>query len=162
MFICGAGGAPSDALRVLTQLAYCCADAAHDGPSACSCWEMEFDVDQAPVDRTLEPGTRTSMCTDCAYRVPADFGGHGSLTDPFWCHQGMRKPVRYRHPAGIIVEARADHYKPPLVQRDDGLVIPYKADGTPGDRCAGWVSWRLAESRSLAELAGEAQEALDG
>lgn len=153
-FICGAGNAaPDEALRVMVALKDCCLGALEDGPGGCTCWEAVYDLDQAPVDRLSMPGTRAEMCADCAYRPgsPESQGDDryvGKPTAPgvvFWCHTGMRKPLRYRHPAGITVEVTGDFYKPPI--RDvDGVAIPYKADGTAGERCAGWAAHQRTRS----------------
>jgi len=58
---------------------------------------------------------------------------------PFWCHQGMRKLVAWRHPAGVTVPVTVDGYGPPGV---DG--VPYRADGTPAEVCGGWAARRRA------------------
>jgi hypothetical protein len=142
-FVCGREAAPPEALRVLVELRECCLDAIEGGPADCTCWEPVYEVDQAKPNLTLAPTTRTAMCADCAYRPDSPerqgddrYQDHlGDDAAPFWCHQGMRKPVAYRHPAGITVEAEADHYAPPIHQG-----VPRKADGTPGDRCAGWAA----------------------
>jgi MoaA/NifB/PqqE/SkfB family radical SAM enzyme len=66
--------------------------------------------------------------------------------DIFWCHQGIRRVVEYRHPDGRVypvppLAAGVDGaYEPPII---DGR--PYKADGTPADVCAGW--WARFERR---------------
>lgn len=59
----------------------------------------------------------------------------------FWCHQGIRRPVAYRHPDGRVrpVEDSAD-YRPPMGKvAPTGEQVPYRADGTPAERCAGWA-----------------------
>lgn len=167
--ICGAGGAPADALRTLTQLTGCCLGAAEGGPVGCTCWEPVYDLEQQPVDREAEPGTRSAMCADCAYRStsPEAKGDpsysprpeHGDGT--FWCHQGMRKPVAWRHPLGITVEATGDFYDPPIHRSlSSGEPVPFRADGTPGERCAGWAAHRRDDNRLLADLAEQAGEAV--
>lgn len=167
-YVCGAGGAPADALRVLTQLAHCCLGAVEGGPVDCSCWEPVYDRDQQAPDLAPEPGTRPAMCEDCAFRPdsPERTGdpnyslsgeeGYGVLDlgprETFWCHQGMRKPTAWRHATlGITVAASGDYYQPPLRERD-AEVVPYKADGSPGDRCAGWAAHRRRDGAILAEL----------
>lgn len=60
--------------------------------------------------------------------------------EPFACHQGMRRPVKWVHPSGAEVLGHPAGYAPPIV---DG--VPYKADGTPGDLCGGWFLRRVKE-----------------
>jgi len=55
--------------------------------------------------------------------------------DPFWCHDGMRRPSTWRHPAGVLIDGDPADYRPP--QRSG---IPYRADGSPGLLCAGWMA----------------------
>ena len=160
-FICG-DDAPAQALRVLVSLRRCCLGASVYGPHRCTCWEPEFDLQQCPVIEG-EPGQRETMCVDCAYRPnsPERSGderySHAdeqellNLTEPFWCHQGMRKPVRWRHPAGITVDADTDAYRPPIVNN-----VPYKSDGTPGDRCAGWLAHRKRDADDLKAMLSDA------
>lgn len=169
-FVCGGGGAPADALRTLTQLAHCCIGAAEHGPGDCTCWEPEYELEQQTPDTSIEPTTRATMCADCAYRPDSpersgdpnyqhsDEDGFSELAaGVFWCHQGMRKPLRWRHPAGISVEAIGDYYSPPLRERD-GELVPFRADGTPGERCAGWAAHRRRESDMLADVMQQAGE----
>lgn len=147
-FLCGDGSAPADALRTLTLLRGCCYGAAEYGPDRCTCWEPIYDQEQEPADRAASPGTRSTMCDDCAYRPtsPEAQGdpNYSERPEPgagtFWCHQGMRRPVAWRHPAGITVEATGHFYEPPVLRGPDGEGVPYKADGSPGDRCAGWAA----------------------
>lgn len=129
---------------MLTQLRDCCMGVIEGDPTDCTCWEPIYDTDrQAPPATSIEPGTRSTMCDDCAYRPDSPerkgderYQEHmGDAEHPFWCHQGLRKPIAYRHPAGITVETDCDHYQPPIV--DD---VPYKANGQPADRCAGWAA----------------------
>lgn len=77
----------------------------------------------------------------------ADIAGGGGV---FWCHQGMRKPTAFRHPdLGITVATTTDGYDPPIIAD-----VPYRADGTPGQRCAGWDAMRRA-------LGGVVEQAAD-
>lgn len=167
--ICRRDEAPFDALRTLSGLATCCMGASLDGPMGCTCWEPEYDLDQAPVV-PAEPATRHIMCATCAYRTTSpersgdpnyEFAGD-ELPDgetPFWCHQGMRKPLRWRHRSlRIVIEATGDYYAPPQVV-EGNAAVPYKADGTPGDRCAGWAAARRRLSCTTDELLAEAQAA---
>lgn len=165
-FVCGGAETPSPVGRQLAALLHCCMGAAEDGPAGCTCWAPVYDQEQQPTLWNLQPGQRTEMCGDCAYRPdsPERQGDDrqacsdpGELDDlargdiPFWCHVGLRKPVAYRHETlGIVVPADVDAYDPPLVilevkAWDDGQVVhrmkvPVKADGSAGDRCAGWAA----------------------
>lgn len=134
----------------------------------CTCWESVYDLEQQPVNEELAPGQRTEMCADCAYRPdsPERSGDdrhtcsdEGELDDiargdnPFWCHQGIRKPVAYRHASlGITMPSDTDAYDPPM-RTLDGRGIPIKADGTAADRCAGWLARK--QQLEAAEPVGE-------
>lgn len=130
----------------------CCEGAAVFGPDRCTCWEPVYDIEQQPV----QPGEmvpRSQMCGDCAYKggsperrgEPGYDGDPESLDEmvrdgkPFACHQGLRKPVAYRHPSGTEVAGHPAAYDPPI---RDG--VAYKADGTPADLCGGWTLRRAA------------------
>jgi len=152
----------------------CCMGVIHHGPKGCTCWQPVYDVDQAEPDpdtfRLLELGCtaspRAGMCADCAYRPgsPEKRGDPGYSADaeqlehlaaagiPFWCHDGMRRPVRWRHPSGREIDASAQNYLPPQVvvgrQR-----VPVRTNGQPGLLCAGWDARR----RALADR-GHAQD----
>ena len=129
----------------------CCMGAAVYGPHRCTCWEPIFDLDQQAV-RPGEMGLRVKMCIDCAFhknsperRGEEGYQGDAEFLDGlvlsgelFACHQGIRRPVAWRHPSGAEVRGHPAGYAPPL---HDGK--PYKADGTPGDLCAGWAARRL-------------------
>lgn len=135
----------------------CCMGSAALGPANCTCWVAEYDLQQKDIEVLGPPGLRSAACEDCAYRggSPERQGadhvmGDGrhlqalvELNRPFFCHQGIRRPVRYRHPSGAV--HTPDHleaaYRPPIHHG-----IPYKADGQPADLCAGWASARLRSS----------------
>ena len=131
----------------------CCIGSAIRGPQYCTCWTAEYDLEQAGL-RPGKPGRRAELCGDCAYKPgsPERLGddrytGDGEFLDrivedgeSFFCHQGIRRAVRLVHPSGDVVELFKDppgDYRPPIV--DD---IPYKADGSPADLCAGWAARR--------------------
>lgn len=130
----------------------CCYGSALDGPGGCTCWQPVFDVEQAEPRTDLPSGAQESKCADCAYRpgspersgdphVTADAEQLRALAETgarFWCHQGMRRPTLWRHPSGATVPGLGADYRPPIVEG-----VPYKADGTPGDLCAGWMALRL-------------------
>ncbi len=87
-------------------------------PGGCTCWEPVHDLEQAPV-QVAEPAVRPECCHDCAYRTgsPESLGdGRYGLSDPgeledfagragktrFFCHQGSRRVVAWRHPTGAV------------------------------------------------------------
>lgn len=130
----------------------CCYGAAHLGAGGCTCWTPVYDLDQSdPVPAA--PQVRDQMCGDCAYRPgsPEKQGDPGHAGDPesletlaygdtpFWCHDGMRRPVVLRHPSGAEVPGHSAAYAPPVVEK-----VPYRADGQPGLMCAGWAARRRA------------------
>lgn len=131
----------------------CCEGSAVRGPQYCTCWATEFDLGQAPPEPEFDPGTRDAMCGDCAFKPGSPerqgderYNGDAEFLDRivvtgerFFCHVGIRRAVRLVHPAGAVVEVPPGDYRPPII---DG--IPYKADGTPGDLCAGWAARRRA------------------
>lgn len=137
----------------------CCIGAAVYGPDRCTCWVVVHDLDQADPDPAAPATVRDGMCPDCAYRPgsPERSGDERAAGDaqaleqlaadgtPFWCHEGIRRPVAYRHePTGTEVPAREVPgsdlaYRPPVI---DGR--PYRADGDPARQCAGWDARRRA------------------
>lgn len=119
-----------------------------NGPAGCICWEPVFDVEQAPPrplggPQDLQP--RDRMCGDCAFRPGsperADSFSEEALLElaqtgePFWCHQGMRRPIYWRHPDGRMVDGSPADYQPAALNS-----VPYQADGSPGLLCAGWTA----------------------
>lgn len=150
--ICGTGPSWPD---VGNSEVPCCDGSAMFGPGRCTCWEPVYDLEQQPLQRGADAGTRDTKCVDCAYRPgsperagdPAAAADHEALLalarsgQTFWCHQGMRRPSRWRHPtSGVEIDGSTLNYEPPIA---DGK--PWKADGTPGDLCAGWAAIRARE-----------------
>lgn len=100
---------------------------------------------------STEPTTRDRCCHDCAYRNGSPerttYGEEDELIEvahnpraAFWCHQGDRKIIAWRHRGdGRVFPQEREHYAPPII---DG--VPYRADGRPGERCAGWAAHRGA------------------
>lgn len=126
----------------------CCMGEALDGPEGCTCWRPVYEVDQAeprPPQCNEDLLVQVRMCGDCAFRKDsperADKWSEDALFDlarggkPFWCHQGMRRPIRHVHPDGRVVDGDTADWNPPSVQG-----IPYQADGSPGLLCAGWMA----------------------
>jgi len=131
----------------------CCIASAVKGPQYCTCWEPEFDAGQQDP-RPGKPGQRAARCPDCAYRRDspersgddryngdAEFLERIAVTgEAFWCHVGIRRAVALVHPSGARVSLlHLGDYRPPVVGG-----VPYKADGTPGELCAGWAARRRA------------------
>lgn len=126
----------------------CCWGAAASGPDRCTCWTPVFDRDQAEPVPAI-PEVRDRMCGDCAYRPgspekvgdPEHEGDAETLEHlaasgtPFWCHDGMRRPVVLRHPSGAEIPGHVAAYEPPRIGG-----IPFRADGRPGLLCAGWAA----------------------
>jgi hypothetical protein len=118
-------------------------------PSDCTCWTPVYDLDQvepdpgtiALLEAGIEPVTRTKRCHDCAFRPDSPERARGEELEGlpnFWCHQGIRRPTAYRHPDGRVrpFDDSAD-YQPPIVAG-----VPWRADGTPAERCAGHAQAR--------------------
>lgn len=125
----------------------CCDSSAWKGHEDCTCWKPVYDLEQQPV-RPHEPTqSQPKMCADCAYRPksperqgdPEHEGDEDLLENlaasgrPFWCHQGIRRPIKYVHPTGAEVPGHPANYCPPMI---DGR--PYQADGSPALLCGGW------------------------
>lgn len=123
----------------------CCMGAVMRGAAYCTCWDPIFNLEQAAADTSTTPTIRQKCCQDCAYRQgsPERERDDGELDEivahpdrTFWCHQGMRKVVAWHHPDGRELPAGPeDDYKPLIVGE-----VPYLADGTAGERCAGWAA----------------------
>ena len=126
----------------------CCMGSAAFGPDRCTCWEEVYDLKQRKP-RPAAPKVRATACADCAYRPdsPERNGAKGYAGDadrlddlalgdqPFYCHQGIRRAVKLRHPEGVEIDAHPASYRPPMVDR-----VPYRADGKPAEICAGWAA----------------------
>jgi hypothetical protein len=147
-FVCGSGGPPVEQMPTDLLIVPCCYGTAEDGDwESCTCWEPVYDADQVDIDPTSEPTTAEQRCHDCAYRPDSPERTGGALLPgpdgpPFWCHQGMRRIVGWRHPpTGRVVPAGTGDYRPPILG-----ATPYRADGTAGIICAGWASQRRVAS----------------
>ena len=90
-------------------------------------------------------------CSDCAFlrnsperadEYTAEWLDRIAATgERFWCHDGLRRPAYWRHPSGVTIPGDPADYQPPII---DG--VPYRANGRPGDLCAGWTARRLQEA----------------
>jgi hypothetical protein len=126
----------------------CCWGEMQKGAAYCTCWVPEFDLEQAdpimPGDGEIQVRP-AGMCGDCAYRPGSpeqqqDFMAEALRELPlsgqtFWCHDGIRRPVRWRHPDGRVIDGSPDDYQPPMVAG-----VPFQADGRVGFLCAGWAA----------------------
>lgn len=144
----GAGCCPGDALR---------------GPGGCSCWVPVFDLpQQPPVAADVEVQPR--MCGDCAYRKGSPERADAYMEEAllqlpqeaelFFCHEGIRRPVRWEHPDGRVVAGDPADYQPPVVGG-----TPFRADGRPGLLCAGWAARTLRAARSAGPGSGSGSSA---
>ncbi len=117
-------------------------------PEQCVCWVPEYAEVQAPARPPAGPGDleiAAAMCGDCAFRPGsperADDWTAEALMElpatgrPFFCHTGIRRPLRWRHPDGRVVDGADDDYQPLIVGS-----LPYRADGRPALLCAGWAA----------------------
>jgi hypothetical protein len=129
----------------------------HERPrGGCYCWRPVFDVEQADPIPPASPddiGVQARMCGDCAFRKGSPERAYEfeeealfSLADegtPFYCHDGMRRPVRWEHPDGRSIPGDPADWQPPMV-----CGLPYRTDGRPGLLCAGWAA-RAARSDEM-------------
>lgn len=148
-FMCSRLYLPEDIPDASSDDNPCCAGRAIDGPRACTCWVEVFSRPQVEV----RPGMPqipipVRPCADCAYRAgsPEREGrdGYGADADdlerlaatetPFYCHDGMVYLIGLAHPAGVAYSPKLGDYRPP---KQGG--VPYRADGSPGFLCAGWL-----------------------
>lgn len=130
------------------ELRWCCYGTASRGLDGCTCWEPVWNVEQQvpslPVTRD-QLAARDRLCGDCAFRKDSperatDYEeetllGLAERGQPFWCHDGMRRPVEWRHPHGVTIPGDPADWQPPIVQG-----VPFRVDGTPGLLCAGWAA----------------------
>lgn len=128
----------------------CCIGSAACGPERCTCWEIVHDVEQAEP-KPGPPAVRARRCSDCAFRSdsPENQGDERYVCDAaiealarpdgvFYCHDGMRRAIGQRHPAGVFVPSEIpDAYAPAT----NGVAV-YRADGRPGLICAGFAAER--------------------
>ncbi|MBU6429931.1 MAG: hypothetical protein KGR26_13035 [Cyanobacteria bacterium REEB65] len=134
----------------------CCIGSAVGGAAYCTCWEPVYNSEQAVPDvaaldgRTIDTlPAQPSPCGDCAFRPGSperetDFEWEtlaelAARDQAFYCHQGMRRPVKYVHPELGEMPGDPDDWQPAQV----GMVA-FQADGTPALLCAGWKAQRLA------------------
>lgn len=125
----------------------CCIGNDMYGPERCTCWKPVFELEQQPPQPPQRPEdieTQPRMCGDCAFRKDSPERAEGFLEDalyamagagqPFYCHEGMRRPAYWLHPDGRRVGGSTADWQPPIVAG-----LPYRADGRPGLLCAGWM-----------------------
>lgn len=113
----------------------------HAWPVRRTCWTPVYDLRQRRPRTDIEPVRRAKSCTDCAYRKGSPERERDEDLEGlpgFWCHQGLRRPKAWRHPDGrirLVDLSTSPDYQPPIVAH-----VPYRADGRPADRCAGWYA----------------------
>lgn len=126
----------------------CCWGDVQNGAEGCRCWVPIYDAEQAVPVPPASPDDiqiQKRMCGDCAFRK-----GSPERTDewkdeallslaeegtPFYCHEDMRRPVRWEHPDGRVIDGSTDDWQPPIIRG-----LPYRIDGRPGLLCAGWAA----------------------
>lgn len=126
----------------------CCWGESLDGPEGCNCWVPIYNAEQAAPVPPASPDdiqVQKRMCGDCAFRKGSPERDSAwkeeallSLAEegtPFYCHEDMRRPIRWEHPDGRVVEGSTDDWQPPIVRG-----LPYRLDGRPGLLCAGWAA----------------------
>lgn len=126
----------------------CCIGNDMYGPDRCTCWTAVYEIDQhepRPPQRAEDIEVQTRMCGDCAFRKGSPERAEGFLEEalhsmaeagqPFYCHDGMRRPAHWLHPDGRRVEGSTADWRPPIIAG-----LPYRADGRPGLLCAGWMA----------------------
>jgi hypothetical protein len=139
----------------------CCYGEINGGLRGCYCWVPEYDVDQTTprVGEIRTPGLKVrpgGRCGDCAYRRDSPENAEAftaetlvsvaAAGEPFWCHDGMRRPARWRHPErDVVVEGDTADWRPPVVGQ-----IPFRADGSPALLCAGWAAEGRRQERRAA------------
>lgn len=146
--------APKGVEDLPEEYGWCCAGSACQSVHHCTCWEPIYDLEQAPLDLSTEPVQRTKCCGDCAYRNDSperqDAGDQErdvlalayAEGNEFWCHQGSRRVVVFRHPLGAVLPAGEGDYRAPVGPNAAGVECVWRADGTAGERCAGWAAHR--------------------
>lgn len=139
----------------------CCWGDVLNGPGGCNCWTPVWNADQAdPIPPTCPEDLQVQrrMCGDCAFRKGSPERAAPFLEEElfdlprsgqaFYCHEDMRRPVRWEHPDGRTVEGSPDDWQPPMVSG-----LPYRLDGRPGLLCAGWAA-RVARAPCSASRTG--------
>lgn len=161
-FLCGGGGSAGARIWAAAnpdaEPDPCCMESFDGGPADCTCWIPEYDLEETRPARLVTDAdlqVQPLMCGDCAYRpgspeLADEWEREALLELPtrdnkrFFCHQGMRRPIRWRHPDGRVVDGDPADYQPYM--KDS---IAYQADGTPGLLCAGWDARRRAHLAAL-------------
>jgi hypothetical protein len=129
---------------------FCCDAVVYRDAASCTCWVPVFDVEQAPPEPLVSIGDLAvragGMCGDCAYRPGSPEREQEFMADtlmefpaegtPFFCHDGIRRPVAWVHPDGHTLPGHPDDYQPAVGEGG----YPYRADGRPALLCAGWAA----------------------
>lgn len=166
MFVCGTGWLPEGIPDLSSDADPCCAGRAIDGPRGCQCW---IEVFSPPAQAEPRPGLPPvpdplRPCSTCAYNRdspekrsepgyqagPDDLERLAATGIPFYCHAGMRYLIGYVHPpSGRSWSPPLGDFRPPTVAG-----VPYRADGSPGFVCAGWLLRRAVLTRQREEAGG--------
>ena len=136
----------------------CCMGYAAGGPGFCTCWEPVVDLKQQPFNGDETIPTAEVPCHDCAYRKgsPERAGADGYSGDEdtlfhiaatgkavFFCHQGVPRTLKWRHPSGMEIEAHPASYQYSFAIVN-GERLPLKADGSIASLCGGYCAKRKA------------------
>lgn len=130
------------------EYAGCCIGEAHRGLAGCTCWIPVYDEDAAepqPPQSVADLTVRDSRCGDCAYRrgspeladkwLREELMALPQRGEPFWCHDGMRRPTAWVHPTHGRIPGAPDDWHPRMVGN-----LPFRANGRPALLCAGWAA----------------------
>lgn len=131
----------------LREFGTCCMGEA--GMGRCTCWEPVYSEPQAPpADPFPPPSVRSACCGTCGVvdGLTEELGIETAalVGRPFFCHQGFRRILEYRHPDGRTRPARGEHDYPESQGHyidAGGYRIPIRADGQPAQLCAAWARW---------------------
>jgi len=117
----------------------CMASAVSDGEN-CTCWRPVLDPPPSGEEQAGPMQALRRSCHDCAYRLDSPERAAGEAPEfgpaqPFLCHQGMPRVIRWEHPSGATITPEGDDYQP---TEHGGRA--WLADGRPGEYCAGWAA----------------------
>ncbi|MCB1147360.1 MAG: hypothetical protein KDK38_11195 [Leptospiraceae bacterium] len=132
----------TEEIPIVNRAVPCCYGYIQNGPRGCNCWHPVYDLEQNKIYDTEQPviNVRKKKCNDCAFKHNSPEYQDDSIYNirgNFYCHQGMRKIIAWKHENGDIVNhnVNCDDYDPPIKKN-----IPYTANGSPAKICRGWYS----------------------
>ncbi|GAB2906956.1 hypothetical protein GCM10027047_01520 [Rhodococcus aerolatus] len=120
----------------------CCTGGSFTDAERCEQWHPVLDEQPSTEVEHGPMAIAETLCHDCAYRPGsperAQQGGDqldASIRQPFTCHQGMARAVRYEHPNGHTRPGEPGDYRP--VERGGQA---WRTGGTLAQHCAGWAA----------------------